>query len=347
MTLDTGFERLELPLAETFTISRGSTDVTETVVVRVGDGDHEGVGAAPPSAYYGETVATVEAVLPELLAVVEDVGDPHAGQRIYRRLWETVMENPAAKCAVTTALADLAAKRLGVPLYRQWGLDPAAAPPTSYTVAIDDPASMADLARERVTAGFDVLKLKVGTDPETDRERVAAVREAAPEATIRVDANAGYRPREAVAASEWLAEFGVEFLEQPVAATDHEGLRYVYEHSAVPVAVDESCVTAADVPPVADRCDIVVAKLAKCGGPRAARRQIEAAKAHDLETMLGCMVESNASLAAAAHLSPLADYADLDGSLLLAEDPFSGVPFADGRPDLAALERPGSGAREE
>ena len=346
MTLDTEFRRYDLPLDEQFTIARGSTDEKGIVVVRISDGVHEGVGAAAPLAHYGETAATVEAVLPDLLAVVEDVDDPHARQRIERRLDAVVGDNPAAKSGVTTALADLVAKRCGLPLYRLWGLDPGSVPPTSYTVSITDPETMADRAAARVEAGFDVLKLKVGTDIETDRERVAAVREAAPGATVRVDANGGYTPREAVAASEWLAELGVEFLEQPVPDPDHEGLGYVHDHSAVPVAVDESCVTASDVARVADRCDIAVVKLAKCGGPWAARRHLQTARAHDLETMLGCMVESNASLAPAMHLAPLADYADLDGSLLLDSDPFEGVPFEAGRPDLAAFDRPGSGARE-
>lgn len=347
MTLETGFERYELPLAETFEISRESTDVTETVVVRISDGTDEGIGAAAPSSYYGETADTVTAVLPELLSVVESVDDPFAHQRIGRRLDRTVGANPAAKSGVTTAVADLAGKRLDVPLYRQWGLEPEAVPRTSYSIGIAAPETMADRARERVDVGFDVLKLKIGTEPETDRKRVTAVREAVPEARIRVDANGGYDPRTAIAASEWLAALDVEFLEQPVPGDDLAGLKQVYDHGEIPVAADESCVTAGDVPAVADRCDIVVAKLAKCGGPWAARRQLETARAHGLETMLGCMVESNASIAPAMHLSPLSDYADLDGSLLLADDPFEGVPLSDGRPDLTALDRPGSGVKEQ
>jgi L-alanine-DL-glutamate epimerase-like enolase superfamily enzyme len=346
MTLETSVERLELPLAETFRISRSSTDVAETVVVRIEDSEQTGIGAAAPSTYYGETVATVEAVLPELLRVVEAVGDPFAHQRIEHELDSTVGENPAAKSAVTTALADLAGKRLGVPLYRQWGLDPAAAPLTSYSMGVAEPETMVERARERVEAGFGVLKLKIGTDPATDRDRVAAVRDAVPDATIRVDANGGYDPQTAVAATQWLADLDVEFVEQPVPGDDLAGLQYVHEHGDLPVAADESCVTAADVPAVADRCDIVVGKLAKCGSPWALRRQLEAARVHGLETMVGCMVESNASLAPATHLSPLADYADLDGSLLLDDDPFAGVPLVDGRPDLASLDRPGTGVRE-
>jgi len=347
MTLETEFERYELPLAETFRISRETTQIAETVVVRVSDGENEGIGAAAPSRYYGETAETVVEILPDLLAVVEDVDDPHAAQRVERRLENTVKGNTAAKSAATTALADLAGTRLGVPLYRQWGLDPDAVPVTSYSMGVEVPETMAERARDRVDSGFKILKLKIGTDSEADRERVAAVREAVPEATIRVDANGGYDVETAVEVSGWLADLGVEFLEQPVPGGNLEGLREVHERGAIPVAADESCVDAGDVPGVAGTCDIVVGKLAKCGSPWALRRQLETATAHGLETMVGCMVESNASLAAAVHCSPLADYADLDGSLLLAEDPFVGVPFVDGRPNLADLDRPGTGVREQ
>lgn len=346
MTLDTTFERLSLPLTESFQISRETTETAETVIVRIDDGDHVGIGGAAPSSYYGETAETVENTLPELLAVVEEIDDPHAAQRIERRLHALVEGHPAAKSAVTTALADLAGKRLAVPLYRQWGLDPEAAPATSYSMGIADPETMAERTRKRVASGFDVLKLKIGTDPARDRERVAAVRETAPEATIRVDANGGYDAETAIGVTEWLADLDVEFLEQPVSGPDLDGLATVHERGAVPVAADESCVTAADVPTVADQCDIVVGKLAKCGGPRALWRQLETASAHGLETMVGCMVESNASLAPAVHLSPLADYADLDGSLLLADDPFEGVALESGRPALRSLDRPGTGAQE-
>lgn len=341
MTLETSFERLELPLDESFRISRETTEIAETVVVRIDDGDGRGIGGVSPSSYYGEDTATVLEVLPDLLAVVEDVGDPYAHQRIERRLTEIAPDEPAARAAVTTALADLAATNLGVPLYRQWGLDPDAAPPTSYSLGIASPATMAERARERVDSGFDVLKLKLGTDPEDDRERVTAVREAVPDVAIRVDANGGYDATTAVEVTEWLAERDVEFIEQPVPGDDLEALGAVHERGSIPVAADESCVAASDVPAVAGRCSIVVGKLAKCGSPWALRRQFDTAAAHGLETMVGCMVESNVSLAAAMHCAPLADYADLDGSLLLADDPFSGVPFDSGRP---RLERAGSGS---
>ncbi len=344
MSLTTSVERVELPLEFPFTIARGTTTSTENVVVRIEDeAGRTGVGGAAPSAHYGETVDTVEAVLPDLLAVVEDVGDPHQLDRIERRMAERVRRNPAARASVSIALHDLVAKRLDLPLYRYWGLDPTESVRTSYTIGIDDTETMQEKVETATQRGFEVLKVKLGTD--RDEEIVRTIRETAPDATIRVDANEAWTPKEAVRTIERIAEYDVEFVEQPVPAENPAGLGYVYEHSSLPIAADESIETATDIPAVADRSDIAVLKLMKCGGLREARRLIDVARAHGLEVMCGCMSESNASIAAAAHLVPLLDYADLDGSLLLDADPFEGVPMPKGLIDLEALSRDGTGAR--
>jgi len=343
VTLATAFKRVSLPLADPFGIARGRTETATNVLVRIEDGaGHAGVGAATPSEYYGETPDSVEQALPDLLAAVESVGDSDAQQAIERALRDRAPEQAAARAAVSAAVHDLAARQQGDPLYRRWGHDPGAAPRTSYTIGIDAPGRMAEKAAEARDSGYPVLKIKAGTDD--DRARLRAVREAVPDARLRVDANCAWEPAEAVAHTQWLADLGLEFLEQPVAADNIGGLARVSEAGAVPVAADESCVTAADVPRVADAVDIVVAKLTKCGGLRPAARQIAAAQAHGLEVMLGCMVGSNAVLAAACHLAPLVDYADLDGALLLAGDRYEGVPMPGGRIDLAAVEA-GTGAR--
>jgi L-alanine-DL-glutamate epimerase-like enolase superfamily enzyme len=339
--IDAEFDRLSLPIDGAFTISRGTRTEVETVTVRATDGDHTGIGAAAPSAHYGETAHTVTAVLPDLLAAIETVDDPLALRTIERRLRGTIRGNPAARAAVSVACHDLATRRAGVPLYRHLGLDPDRAPPTSYTVAIDDPEAMGEAAAAAAEAGYAILKVKLGTD--RDRERVEAVRTAAPNATVRVDANGAWTPHEAVEKSGWLADHGVEFVEQPVPAENADGLRYVHERSALPVAADESCVTLPDVPAVADRADVVNLKLMKCGGVREAVRMIHAAQAHGLDVMLGCMVESNASIAAACHLAPLADHVDLDGALLLATDAYEGPSYATGT--VSFPDRPGTGVR--
>ncbi|MFC6753032.1 dipeptide epimerase [Halorubrum tibetense] len=346
MTLDTSVERLSLALEEPFTISRGTQTHVENAIVHVTDeGGMTGVGCAAPSRHYGETADTVAAVLPELLAVVEEVGDPHALHEIESRMAAVVSDNPAARCAVSIAVHDLAAKRLGVPLYRLWGLDPEDAPETSFTIGIDATDRIREKAADAADAGYSVLKIKLGTD--RDREVVEAVRDAAPEATIRVDANEAWTPRETIEKSGWLADLGVEFIEQPVPAENPDGLRFAYERSALPIAADESCLTAADIPAIADRCDIANLKLMKTGGLLEARRAIAAARAHGLEVMLGCMVESNAAIAAGAQLAPLLDYADLDGSLLLESDPYTGVDVTGGPLRLAETDRAGTGAVRE
>ncbi|MDS0259675.1 dipeptide epimerase [Haloarcula sp. S1CR25-12] len=335
-------ERHDLPLSTPFGIARGTAETSETVVVELTHEDITGYGAATPSSYYDETAESVAGALPALLETVDEVGDPHAGQRIERLLHEEAPDRPAARSAVSIAVADLAARALGVPLYRQWGLDPERVPPTTYTVGIDPPAEMARKARAAAEAGFSILKLKLGTDG--DRARFEAVREAVPDAELRVDANAAWEADEAVEKSGWLEAGGVTMLEQPVAADDIAGLRRVADVTAMPVCADEACRTATDVPRLADACSVVNVKLVKCGGLRAARRLVHTADAHRLSTMVGCMVESNASLAAAVHLAPLVDYADLDGALLLAADPFDGVALDDERFDLRAVAT-GTGAR--
>ncbi|MEY7851548.1 dipeptide epimerase [Natrarchaeobius sp. A-rgal3] len=343
MSLETEFQRRSLPLDRPFTISRGTTTETEVVTVEIADDEGTvGLGAAAPASHYGETAATVEAVLPDLLEVVEDVGDPHQLARIERRMRERVNRNPSARTAISIALHDLVAKRLEVPLYRYWGYDPAETLETSFTIGLDETETMREKTEEAVDAGYGTLKVKLGTD--RDVEIVRTIREAAPDARLFVDANEAWTPREAVATIERLEEFDLEFVEQPVPAENPEGLRFVYERSPVPIAADESCVTLADIPRIADHCDVANLKLMKCGGLLEARRMIHAARAHGLSVMLGCMIESDASIAPACHLAPALDYADLDGALLLADDPVEGVPMPDGRIDLETLDRPGTGA---
>lgn len=333
-------ERLELDLAEPFGIARGTTRTVETVVLRLEHDGDTGLGAATPSPYYGETGDTVLAVLPDLLGRAESIADPHNHQRVHGELAGVVNGNSAAKAAVDIARYDLACRALDVPLYRYLGLDPDRAVPTSFTISLAGPSEMATSAEAAVDAGHQHLKVKLGGDD--DAAIISQVREAVPDASIRVDANGGWSVPQAVHLIEVCADHGVEFVEQPVPAGNPRDLRAVRAQASIPVAADESCVSAADVPGVAEAVDIVNVKLMKCGGIRPALVQIATARAHGLDVMLGCMLESNASIAAAAHLTPLVDYADLDGSLLLADDPFDGVPMP--ACDLHHVEQRGTGA---
>lgn len=327
MTLHASARRVELPLERPFTIARGTTTVAENVIVEIeDDAGRVGIGGAAPSRHYGETIATVEAILPALFEVVESYDDPEPVAAIEDELDQTVRGNAAAKTAISIALHDLIGKRHDLAVHRLWGLHSEAVD-TSFTLGIEEPAIMAEQAEDAVETGYEILKIKLGT--EYDRDIIEHVREAAPAVTIRVDANEAWEPKQAVEMARFLAHHDIEFVEQPIPAENTTGMAYVGEHSPLPIAADESCVRLPDIPAIADHVDIANIKLMKCGGLVEARRMIHAARAHGLEVMLGCMSESSASIAGGAQLAPMLDYADLDGSLLLADDPYDG-PVATG-----------------
>ncbi|CAA9351056.1 MAG: L-alanine-DL-glutamate epimerase (EC [uncultured Gemmatimonadaceae bacterium] len=321
-------ELLHVRTRHPFAIARGVSSDYTTITVRVTAADGaEGWGEAAPNRFYGETTSSVAAVLPQLAAALEGL-DPWHLDEAERRMNAAIRHNGAAKSAVSAALHDLAAKRLGVPLYRLWGLDPARAPRSSFTIGI--PPNDAELrARVAEADEYPVLKVKLGSD--RDEAILRTVREAAPHKTLRVDANAAWTPKHAARMAHRLADvYGVEFLEQPVAAHDLDGLRFVRERSPIPVVADESCVTSADIAGLVGRVDGINIKLAKCGGLREAVRMVHAARAHGLLVMAGCMIETSLGIAAAAHLAPLLDYVDLDGAALLADDPYVGPSIAGG-----------------
>ena len=310
-----------------FAIARGVSSDYTTLTVRVAADGGEGWGEAAPNRFYGETTDSVIAVLPRLAAALEGL-DPWHLEEAERRMNAAIRLNGAAKSAVSAALHDLAAKRLGVPLYKLWGLDPARAPLSSFTIGI--PPNDAELrARVAEAAEYPVLKVKLGSD--RDEAILRTVREAAPGKTLRVDANAAWTPKHAVRMAHRLADdYGVEFLEQPVPAHDLDGLRFVRDRSPIPVVADESCVTSADIPRLVGAVDGINIKLAKCGGLREAVKMVHTARAHGLLVMAGCMIETSLGITAAAHLAPLLDCADLDGAALLADDPYVGATFAGG-----------------
>ncbi|MBV9110117.1 MAG: dipeptide epimerase [Gemmatimonadetes bacterium] len=318
------FEPVDLPTRHAFNIAREAAPRTRrSVLVRIEDHDGaEGWGEAAATPYYGETVDTVTAIMPHLSAVTARAadGDLFALERIEAALHQALGRNPSARAAISMALHDLLGKRLGVPVWRLWGLDPVDAPRSSFTIGIDSPEVMREKVRE--AAEYDILKIKVGTP--RDREVLQMIRDEAPEKTIRVDANTAWTAKEAIRHIPLLEEYGVEFVEQPLPPEDLEGLRLVRKNSRLPIIADESCEVAADVARLAGAVDGVNIKLAKCGSLREAIRIVHAARAHGMSVMIGCMVESTLGIAAAMQLAPLVDYADLDGAALLANDPFYG-----------------------
>lgn len=315
---------LELRTRHAFRISRAdSVPVRPAVWVRIEDDDgFEGWGeAAVSTAYYGETAETAGVVLPLLGAAIKEVsaGDPFPLERIEAAVRGTIGGNAAAKTGISAALHDLVGKRLGVPVWKLWGLDPSA-PTSSFTVAIDDLDRMR--ARVREASSYPILKIKVGTA--RDEEILRMIREEAPDKRVWVDANTAWTAKQAIAALPMMEEYGVELVEQPVRPEDLDGLSAVTSASRIPVAADESCRTAADIPGLVGAVDVVNIKLAKCGSLREALRMVHTARGHNLQVMLGCMIESTLGIAAAVQLAPLVDHVDLDGAALLAEDPFTG-----------------------
>ncbi len=319
-------EIVTLRTKHAFTIARGGGSEHRVVIAKVTDADGVfGLGEANPSRYYGENPDTVPVVLDQFAEILARA-DAWSIEAIEHQIGLMWRGNGSAKSAVNAALYDLMGKRLGVPLYKMWGLDPAASPKTSFTIGVAPEEELRQKVRE--AAEYPILKVKLGTPHDEDIIRI--VREEAPDKTLRVDANSGWTPKQALDMITLLADYGVEFVEQPLPPEDVEGMRFVRDRSPLPIIADESCLVASDIPKLAGVVDGVNIKLAKCGGPREALRMVAVARAHDMRVMMGCMIETSVGITAAAHLAPLLDYADLDGAALLADDPFRGATIGGG-----------------
>jgi L-alanine-DL-glutamate epimerase-like enolase superfamily enzyme len=311
-----------------FIIARGGKSEYRTVVVTLRDADGlEGWGEAAGVAYYGESAETALAALKVYEGVLPD--DPSDLESAERGFEAALKGNPGARAALSAALHDLVGKRLGVPLWKLWGLDAARAPKSTFTIGIDSVEKMQ--AKVKEAAEYPILKIKLGSD--RDIEILRGLRQVT-DKELRVDANCGWTPKQAVQMLPVLEEFGVTVLEQPVDPRDLDGLALVRRHSSLPVIADESCLTSADIPALVGRVDGINIKLAKCGSLREAIRMIHTARAHRMMVMVGCMIESSLAITAAAHLTPLVDIVDLDGAALLADDPFVGASIAGGQVHL-------------
>ena len=310
-----------LRLAETFVIAREASDTADVVQVELAHDGVVGRGEAAPIERYHESVSSAVAWLEEAAGALGD--DPFALEEIESRL--PPGEN-AARAALDAALHDLQGKLVGLPVRRLLGL-PRTGPPTSWTVWLGDPDDMARRA-ERAAPRFRRLKLKLGGGDGLDVERVRAVR-GVTGLPLMVDVNEWWSLEEALEALPRLAELGVEYCEQPLPAGDEDG-RTLKERSPLPIYVDEDCHRLDSVAACAEVAHGINIKLAKSGGIREAVRMAHAARALGLGVMLGCMVESGLGIAAGCVVAPLCDHVDLDGNLLLAEDPSPGIEFRDG-----------------
>lgn len=328
-----------LTLKHTWTIARNSSDYKDNVFVRIERDGVVGWGEAAPNVRYGESAEKTLAVLERTRPLLESADWFETVD--LRRRWETfTKDQTCAGAALDMAVLDWVGGKLGVPLYRLFGLDGSKTPITTFSIGIDTPEVVKQKVRE--AADFPVLKIKVGRD--NDAEILKAVREVT-DMPLRVDANEGWRDKHlALDRIQWLQGLGVELIEQPMPAAMLDETAWLRDRVDIPIIADEAVKGAADIPRLAQAYDGINIKLMKSGGIQEAMRMIHIARALDLKIMLGCMIASSVSITGAAHLSPLIDYADLDGNLLIADDPFIGVTVERGR--LVLPDRPGLGVTE-
>ena len=326
----------ELQLRHTFTVASYSRTTTPDVQVEI---EYEGVtgyGEASMPPYLGQSVATVSAFLEKV--DLEQFTDPFQLEDILAYVDSLSPGDSAAKAAIDIALHDLVGKLIGQPWYKLWGLDPAKAPSTTFTIGIDTP----DVVREKTleAAGqFNILKVKVGLD--TDEEMIRAIREVT-RVPLAVDANQGWKDRsKALDEIFWLKEQGVVMVEQPMAKERIDDNAWLTEHSPLPIFADESIQRLADVPSVKGVYSGINIKLMKCTGMREGWKMAQLARALGLKVMVGCMTETSCAVSSAAQFSPYVDFADLDGNLLIANDRFDGVKVVAGK--LSLPDRPGIG----
>jgi L-alanine-DL-glutamate epimerase-like enolase superfamily enzyme len=317
---------LRLNLQHTWTTTMSSSAWRDTLHVAYARDGITGHGEGAPIVRYHEDAEgarqAVESVRDLILAA-----DPLHFSNLMADVFRRVPGNWAGKAAIDVAIMDWVGQKLGIPLYEWLGLDPADTPLTTFSIGIDTPEITRQKTRE--AADYPILKVKVGLD--TDEPTIEAVRSVTSK-KLRVDANEGWKDKEeAVRKINWLEQHGVEFIEQPMPAEMIEETRWVRSRVHIPIIADEACRRASDIPRLKDAFDGVNVKLDKAGGILEARRMIDVAKALGMRTMLGCMVSSSVTVTAAAHLSPLVDYADLDGNLLISNDPFHGVTVEKGK----------------
>jgi L-alanine-DL-glutamate epimerase-like enolase superfamily enzyme len=323
-TLDTKILRLNLQ--HTWTTTMSSSQYRDTLHVAYSRDGITGHGEGAPIVRYHEDAEgarkAVESVRDLLLSA-----DPLQFSKLMAEVFRRVPGDWAGKAAIDIAIMDWVGQKVGIPIYEWLGLDPAATPLTTFSIGIDTPEITKQKTRE--AADFPILKVKVGLA--TDEPTIEAVRSVT-DKKLRVDANEGWKDKEeAVRKINWLEKHGVEFIEQPMPAEMIEETKWVRSRVHIPIIADEACQRASDIPKLKEAFDGVNVKLDKSGGILEARRMIEIAKALGMRTMLGCMVSSSVTVTAAAHLSPLVDYADLDGNLLISNDPFRGVKVEKGK----------------
>ncbi|MFN3532052.1 MAG: dipeptide epimerase [Candidatus Brocadia sp.] len=338
--MNLSFLPLDLKLKHTFQIARETRTVQNNVVALLqGEDGIIGYGEAAPTSFFGEDVTSVTKTLVQSRDLLKNT-DPFQMEDIILHLKNKFPRDAAARAAIDIALHDMIGKKLKVPLYKLLGLNRHAAKTTSFTIGIDTLEKMCKKVEE--AKDFPVLKIKVGfqNDIEILKEICKITK-----AIFRVDANTGWTLDDAIQKLNLMEELGVELVEQPFPVGSIESLKKVRRHTKIPIFVDEDIKDSKDIPAFSDAVDGINIKLMKCGGIREAIRMIYTARAHNLKIMIGCNIESSLSITAAAHLMSLVDYVDLDGNLLVTNDPYIGVTVDKGRLTLPEGNGLGVGAR--
>ena len=314
-------ETVRLKLRHTWTTTMSSSDYRDVIYFMLTRGARSGIGEGAPIVRYHESAEGAQRFTAQIGELLNEKADLAQYRKVIGQVHRSIPGEWALKSAIDIAIHDWAAQQLDVPIARMLGLDPLDTPLTTFSIGIDTPEATRQKVKE--AEAYPILKIKVGL--ETDEATIDAVRSVTKK-PLRVDANEGWKTKEeAVAKINWLEKQGVEFVEQPLPAHMLEEMKYVRSKIHIPVMADEASLHPRDIPKLAPYFDGVNIKLDKCGGILEALRMIEMARALGLKTMLGCMISSSVAITAAAHLSPLVDYADLDGNLLIDNDPYSGV----------------------
>jgi L-alanine-DL-glutamate epimerase-like enolase superfamily enzyme len=333
-SLETKIVRLNLQ--HTWTTTMSSSEYRDTLHVAYTRDGITGHGEGAPIVRYKEDAKSAQKAVESVRDLVL-AANPMQFSKVMKQVFARVPGEWAGKAALDIALMDWVGQKLGIPLYTYFGLDPKDTPVSTFSIGIDTPEITKQKTRE--AADYPILKVKVGLA--TDEPTIEAVRSVTKK-PLRVDANEGWKDREeAVRKINWLEKQGVELIEQPLAADRIEDTRWIRSRVHIPIIADEACQHASDIPKLREAYDGVNVKLDKSGGMLEAYRMLQVAKSMGMKTMLGCMVSSSVSVTAAAHLSPLVDYADLDGNLLISNDPFHGVRVEKGK--LILPSKPGLG----
>jgi L-alanine-DL-glutamate epimerase-like enolase superfamily enzyme len=335
--LKLSFEPYNLQLKHVFTLAGSSRSTTPVLLTKLEFEGFTGYGEASMPPYLGETQESAAKFLTSLN--LTQFSDPFRIEEILEYVDNIAPKNTAAKAAVDIALHDLTGKIMGMPWYKVWGLTPEKTPYTSFTIGIDKTEIIKQKTKE--AKEFKILKVKLGK--KTDKEIIAAIREVSDQ-PLCVDVNQGWKDKkEALDMIFWLREKGVEYIEQPMPKEKTDDTAWLTSHSPLPIIADEAVQRLQDIKNTFGVYSGINIKLMKCTGLREAHRMINFAKSAKLKVMLGCMTETSCAISAAAQLSPLADWADLDGNLLISNDPFSGIKIVDGKITINDL--PGIGVK--